>query len=41
MLQEKLSPGKALRAAQLEIYQNTQWKNPFYWSAFVIQGEPL
>jgi CHAT domain-containing protein len=38
-----LSEGKpvsiALREAQLEIMQDTRWKQPFYWSAFVMQGD--
>ncbi|MBD2168868.1 CHAT domain-containing protein [Calothrix membranacea FACHB-236] len=38
MLKEKLQPAAALRAAQIEML-NTQWKAPYYWAAFVIQGE--
>jgi CHAT domain-containing protein/tetratricopeptide (TPR) repeat protein len=39
MLKKGLQPAAALRAAQLEILQTTQWKSPYYWSAFGLQGE--
>ena len=39
MLQEKLSPAEALRKAQLEMQQETEWTSPYYWAAFVLQGE--
>jgi len=39
MLQEGLSATAALRAAQLEMQQETQWKAPYYWAAFTLQGE--
>ncbi len=39
LLQEKFSPSSALRAAQVEMSEQTRWKNPFYWAGFVIQGE--
>ena len=39
MLEKKLSPAKALREAQLEMQQETEWKSPYYWAAFVLQGE--
>jgi CHAT domain-containing protein len=35
--ERKLSPSAALRAAQLEIKK--QWPEPYYWGAFVLQGE--
>jgi CHAT domain-containing protein/Flp pilus assembly protein TadD len=41
--QQMLSTGKnpvaALRAAQLEMWKTQQWKAPYYWAAFVVQGE--
>jgi CHAT domain-containing protein len=37
---EQLSPAAALRAAQLSIRQDKRWQSPYYWSAFVLQGEP-
>jgi CHAT domain-containing protein len=39
MLQEKLKPAAALRAAQIEMLQEKQWQAPYYWAAFVLQGE--
>ena len=32
-------PAAALRNAQLEMWRAGQWKQPFYWAAFVLQGE--
>jgi len=37
---EKLAPVAALRAAQLELSQDPRWQSPYFWAAFVIQGEP-
>ncbi|MGD1806746.1 DUF2225 domain-containing protein [Dapis sp. BLCC M126] len=39
MLKEKLSATEALRRAQLEMVADTNWKSPYYWSAFTLQGE--
>lgn len=39
MLQENLSPAAALRAAQLEMWQEGNWRSPYYWAAFTIQGD--
>jgi len=39
MLDKKLNPVAALRAAQLEMWKTQQWKSPYYWAAFVVQGE--
>ena len=33
------SPTSALRAAQLQLWQQKQWQNPYYWAAFTLQGE--
>jgi len=33
------SPSSALRGAQLEMVQDERWANPYYWAAFVLQGE--
>ncbi len=38
-LEKKLSPAEALRKVQLEMQQETEWKSPYYWSAFTLQGE--
>jgi len=39
MLKEGQSPAAALRAAQVEMWKQRQWQAPFYWAAFVLQGE--
>ena len=39
MLQEGLPPAKALRMAQLDVRQQKRWQSPYYWAAFVLQGE--
>ncbi|MEK0178088.1 MAG: CHAT domain-containing protein [Oscillatoriales cyanobacterium] len=39
MLQQKLAPAAALRAAQMEMMQQEKWKSPYYWAAFTLQGE--
>jgi len=35
-----MSPAAALRAAQIEIMKDKRWKAPYFWAAFVLQGEP-
>jgi CHAT domain-containing protein len=39
MLQDGQKPTAALRAAQIEMWQEKQWQSPYYWSAFTLQGE--
>lgn len=39
MLRDGLRPTAALRAAQLELRGQKQWQSPYYWAAFVQQGE--
>jgi len=36
---ERLRPTEALRQAQLSIWKEKQWRGPYYWAAFVLQGE--
>jgi CHAT domain-containing protein/Tfp pilus assembly protein PilF len=36
---ERLRPAAALRAAQVAMWQQAQWRDPYYWAAFVLQGE--
>jgi CHAT domain-containing protein len=36
---ERLSPAGALRQAQMSIWKQKQWREPYYWAAFVLQGE--
>ena len=35
----RLSPAAALRAAQISMWREPQWKAPYYWAAFTLQGE--
>ncbi|MGH9971104.1 MAG: CHAT domain-containing protein [Pyrinomonadaceae bacterium] len=39
MLKENLTPAAALRKAQAEMARHPQWQSPYYWAAFVLQGE--
>lgn len=34
-----LRPAAALREAQVEMWKEERWQLPYYWAAFVIQGE--
>ncbi|MGH8058632.1 MAG: CHAT domain-containing protein, partial [Candidatus Entotheonellia bacterium] len=34
-----LSPAAALRATQVETWKRKPWRSPYYWAAFVLQGE--
>lgn len=34
-----LSPAAALRKAQIEMWQQQRWHSPYYWAAFVLQGQ--
>ena len=39
MLKQGDRPAAALRAAQIEMWKQKQWQSPYYWAAFVMQGE--
>ena len=39
LLKEKLTPAAALRQAQMTMLKDKQWSAPYYWAAFVQQGE--
>ncbi|HEX8456465.1 MAG TPA: CHAT domain-containing protein [Pyrinomonadaceae bacterium] len=39
MLQKEMPPPAALRAAQNSIRERPQWRSPYYWAAFTLQGE--
>jgi hypothetical protein len=39
MFQKGLTPAAALRDAQLSLRSQRRWDSPYYWAAFVIQGE--
>jgi CHAT domain-containing protein len=41
LLIDRMSVAAALRGAQLELRRNPRWSHPYYWAAFVVQGEPL
>ena len=36
---QKSSPAAALRAAQVSMWKSKRWQAPYYWGAFVLQGE--
>ena len=33
------TPSSALRSAQLDMVNDDQWSKPYYWAAFVLQGD--
>lgn len=39
VLQQKLQPTAALRAAQRELSRDPRWTAPYYWAGFVLQGD--
>lgn len=39
MLREGLSPAAALREAQIAMWKRKRWHSPYFWAAFVLQGE--
>jgi CHAT domain-containing protein/tetratricopeptide (TPR) repeat protein len=39
ILKTNKTPAASLRAAQIEIWRQKQWQSPYYWAAFVMQGE--
>jgi CHAT domain-containing protein/Tfp pilus assembly protein PilF len=39
MLTEHLAPAAALRQAQIQTRKQRRWSSPYYWGAFVIQGD--
>ncbi len=39
MLKEGSTPAAAIRSAQITMWRQKQWQSPFYWAAFVLQGE--
>jgi CHAT domain-containing protein len=39
LLRKGLAPAAALRAAQAEMRTHKRWSSPYYWAAFVLQGE--
>lgn len=39
MMQGRLRPAAALQAAQITMWKQKRWTSPYYWAAFVLQGE--
>jgi CHAT domain-containing protein len=39
MIRDGLPPASALRAAQIEMLKQPGWEAPYFWAAFVLQGE--
>jgi CHAT domain-containing protein/tetratricopeptide (TPR) repeat protein len=39
MLGKGQSPAEALRSAQIEMMKQQRWQAPYFWAAFVLQGE--
>ncbi|HWM90385.1 MAG TPA: CHAT domain-containing protein [Thermoanaerobaculia bacterium] len=39
MLRDGLRPAAALRAAQIEMMNQRVWRDPYFWAAFVAQGD--
>lgn len=39
MLKDGQRPSAALRSAQVGLWRQKQWQSPYYWAAFVQQGE--
>ena len=37
---QRLRTSAALRMAQLRVMKQRRWQAPYYWAAFVLQGEP-
>lgn len=39
LLKDHMRPSAALRQVQIEMYRSKKWSAPFYWGAFIQQGE--
>lgn len=39
LLQKRTTASQALRAAQIEMQTEARWRSPYYWGAFVLQGD--
>jgi CHAT domain-containing protein/tetratricopeptide (TPR) repeat protein len=39
MLEQGMTPAAALRSAKLKMMTEKQWRAPYYWAGFVLQGE--
>jgi CHAT domain-containing protein len=39
MLNDRMRPAAALRAAQMSMLKEKQWQAAYYWAGFVLHGE--
>ena len=39
MLQQGMTPAAALRSAKLKMMRDKEWRAPYYWAGFTLQGE--
>ncbi len=39
MVSDGMSPSAALRAAQIKLYRDPQFRSPFFWAAFTVHGD--
>ena len=39
-VEKGIGPADALREAQLELKAHREYEDPFFWAAFICQGEP-
>ncbi len=39
LVNENLTPSQSLRKAQMKLRENPQYKSPFYWAGFTVQGD--
>ena len=39
LLEDHQSPVAALRGAQRDLAQRSLWRDPYFWSGFVVQGD--
>jgi CHAT domain-containing protein/Tfp pilus assembly protein PilF len=39
MLQDGMRPAAALRQAEVKMWRQKRWSDPYYWAAFTLQGE--
>lgn len=39
MIRDRLRPAAALRSAQIATWKKKKWSAPYYWAAFVLNGE--
>ena len=39
MFRSKNTPAAALRTAQIQMLRTREWQSPYYWAAFVMEGE--